>query len=166
MATIKTYSPKDVQLAWFGFPLTGMAEDTFVTVRLNSDASETIVGAQGDVAPTKIANDTGMVEVTLLQNSETNIALSDVYLAQMSASDLFKGNMTITDPSGGMLFEVSDAHLMTFAECVLGSGQNAKTWTFFADRIYPIGSNSEITQALGITSRVNALVKLATGASV
>lgn len=166
MATIKTYSPKDVQISWFGFPITGVAEDTFVTVRLNADASETIVGAQGDVAPTKIANDTGMVELTLLQNAETNIALSDIYLAQRVASDLFKGNMTITDPSGGMLFEVSDAHLMTFAECVLGSGQNAKTWTFFADRITPIGSNSEITQALGVASRVNALFKLVTGSGV
>lgn len=166
MATIKTYSPKDVQIAWFGFPLTGMAEDTFVTVRLNSDASETIVGAQGDVAPTKIANDTGMVEVTLLQNSESNIALSDIYLAQRASSDLFKGNMTITDPSGGMLFEVSDAHLMTFAECTLGSGQNAKTWTYFADRLTPIGTNSEITEALGAASRINALVKLATGSGV
>jgi hypothetical protein len=42
------------------------------------------------------------------------------------------------------------------ADVTLGSGQNAKTYTFFVDELVAVGANSEIANALGIASRVNA----------
>jgi hypothetical protein len=156
MSRVKTYSPKDVVIAWGGVAITGVAEDTFITVTRNSDNSDTVVGAQGVVAHTKIADQTGMIELTLLQNAEANVVLTDIQLAQDGASDMFFWNMTITDPSGGMLWDARDAHLRRASDVTLGSGQNAKTYTFFVDELVAVGANSEIANALGIASRVNA----------
>jgi hypothetical protein len=160
MAYIKTYSPKAVGINWGGVPFYGFADGEFVTITPNSDLTDEVVGAQGDVALTKIANSTGTVTVTLLQNAETNLYLSNIYAAQHEANDIVRENMTIVDPSGSTLYECRDTHLKTAAAVTLSDGQNAKTWTFFVSKMVPVSSNSEITQALGVASQVNAAAEL------
>jgi hypothetical protein len=161
MATyIKTYAPQEVKIAWGGFPFSGFADGEFVTITPNSDLTDEVVGAQGDVALTKIANWTGMVTITLLQNAECNIYLSNLYSAQQRSPDIIRENMTITDPSGSTLYECRDAHMKTAAPVSLGDGQNAKQWIFFVSDLVPVSSNSEITNALGIASQANAAANL------
>jgi hypothetical protein len=160
MAYIKTYSPQAVRIAWGGVPFYGFADGEFVTITPNSDLTDEVVGAQGDVALTKIANYTAMVTITLLQNAETNLYLSNIYAAQQRDDDIVRENMTIVDPSGSALYECRDAHLKTAAPVTLSDGQNAKTWTFFVSNMIPVSSNSEITQALGIASQVAAAADL------
>jgi len=160
MAYIKTYAPQEVRVAWAGFPLTGFADGEFVTITPNSDLTDEVVGSQGDIAITKIANWTGMVTITLLQNAECNLYLSNIYAAQQRAADIVRENMTITDPSGSTLYECRDAHLKTAAPVTLSDGQNGKVWSFFVSNLIPVSSNSEITQALGIASQVNAAAEL------
>jgi hypothetical protein len=160
MAYIKTYSPQSVRIAWAGVPITGYADGEFVTITPNSDLTDEVVGAAGDVALTKIANYTAMVTVTLLQNAESNLYLSNIYAAQQRADDIVRENLTIVDPSGSTLYECRDAHLKTAAPVTLSDGQNAKTWTWFVSNMIPVSSNSEITQALGISSQVAAAAEL------
>jgi hypothetical protein len=160
MAYIKTYAPQAVRIAWGGFPLSGFADGEFVTVTPNSDLTDEVVGAGGDVALTKIANWTGTVTITLLQNAETNLYLSNIYYAQQRADDIVRENLTIVDPSGSTLYECRDTHLKTAAPVTLSDGQNAKTWTFFVSNMIPVSSNSEITQALGVASQVAAAAEL------
>lgn len=157
---IKTYAPQDVVVAWGGAPITGFADDTFVEATFNSDLTDEVIGAQGEVALTKIANYTGTVTITLLQNAPANLALANVYLKDQRASDVSRANLTITDPSGSLLMECQDAHLKTFAPVTLGAGQNAKSWTFFVSNMIPFGSNSNITTLLGIASQVNAFAEV------
>lgn len=163
MAYIKTYSPKDVVIAWGGVAITGLAEDTFLTVTRNADNSEEVVGAQGDVALTKVANTTGMIELTLLQNADANNILSNLQLLQDGESDLFRANMTIQDPSGGTIWEAKDTHLKKGTDVTLGASQNGKTWQFFVSDLQAVGANSAIVNALGIASRVNAAAGLIAG---
>lgn len=163
MAYIKTYSPKDVVIAWGGVAITGLSDDTFVSVTRNTDNSEEVVGAQGDVALTKVANTTGMIELTLLQNADANNILSNIQLLQDGASDLFRANMTIQDPSGGTIWEAKDAHIKKATDVVLGASQNGKTWQFFVSELQAVGANSAIVNALGIASRVNAAAGVIAG---
>lgn len=160
MSRVKTYSPKEVSIAWYGIQFSGLGEDTMVSITRNSDNSTPTVGAQGVIQHVKSADLTGTLEVTLLQNSETNIYLTNIQLLQDNSPDLFFGNMTVTDPSGGQLWDCRDAHLMKSADCVLGSGHNAKTYTFYIDECVAVGANSEIATALGVASRVNAAAGL------
>jgi hypothetical protein len=160
MSYIRTYAPQEVKIAWGGFPITGFADGEFVTITPNSDLTDEVVGAQGDVALTKIANWTGTVTVTLLQNADCNIYLSNLYYAQQRAKDIVRENMTIVDPSGSTLYECRDAHLKTPPVVTLADGQNAKTYTFFVSNLVPVSSNSEITSALGIASQAAAAASL------
>ena len=160
MAYIQTYAPQNVRIAWGGFPFNGFAEGEFVTITPNSDLTDEVVGAQGDVALTKIANYTGTVTVTLLQNAETNLYLSNIYAAQQRADDIVRENLTITDPSGSTLYECRDTHLKTAAPVTLSDGQNAKTWTFFVSNMIPVSTNSEVTSLLGIGAQMEAAASL------
>lgn len=161
MATyIKTYAPQEVKIAWGGFPITGLADGEFVTITPNSDLTDEVVGAQGDVALTKIANWTGTVTLTLLQNAECNLYLSNLYAGQQRAADIIRENMTITDPSGSTLYECRDTHMKTAAPVTLSDGQNSKVWTFYVSNMIPVSSNSEVTNALGIASQAAAAASL------
>lgn len=161
MATyIKTYAPQEVKIAWGGFPLTGFSDGEYINITVNADVTDEVIGAQGDVALTKIANWTGTVTLTLLQNAETNLYLSGIFAAQQRAADVVRENMTIVDPSGSTLYECRDTHMKRSADVVLSDGQNSKTWTFFVSNLVPVSSNSEITQALGIASQINAAANL------
>lgn len=161
MATyIKTYAPQEVKIAWAGFPLTGYSDGEFINIAVNSDVTDEVVGAAGDVALTKIANWTGTVTLTLLQNAESNLYLSGIYAAQQRAADIVRENMTIVDPSGSTLYECRDTHLKRASDVVLSDGQNSKQWTFFVSNLIPVSGNSEIAQALGIASQINAAANL------
>lgn len=158
--SINVYSPKEVVLSWGGAPITGLADDTFIEATFNADSTEEVIGAQGDVALTKIANGTGTVTITLLQNATTNVALANVYLKDQLEGKISRANLTITDPSGSLLMECQDAHLKTFAPVTLGASQNAKAWTFFVSKMIPVGTNSNVTSLLGIASQVNAFAEV------
>lgn len=161
MATyIKTYSPQEVKISYGGFPITGLADGEFINITMNADMTDEVVGAAGDVALTKIANWTATVTLTLLQNAEANLYLSSIYAAQQRAADIVRENMSIVDPSGSTLYSCRDTHMKRAADVVLSDGQNSKQWTFFVSNCIPVSSNSEITQALGIASQIQAVTEL------
>lgn len=161
MATyIKTYSPKAVTVSWGGIPITGYSDGEFLNITLNADLTDEVVGAAGDVALTKIANFTGTITLTLLQNAETNLDLSNIYAVQQRSDDVVRANMTIRDPSGSTLYDCRDVHMKRCADVMLSDGQNSKQWTFFCSNLIPVSANSEIVQALGIASQVNAAADL------
>lgn len=157
---VKTYAPQEVRVSWGGFPISGFADSEFVNITVNSDVTDEVVGAQGVVALTKIANWTGTVTLTLLQNAEANLYLSGIYAAQQRAADIVRENMSIVDPSGSTLYECRDTHMKRPADVVLADGQNAKQWQFFVSDLVPVSSNSEITQTLGIASQIAAAAEL------
>lgn len=160
-SSLRTYAPERVSVSWGGIFITGFAEDEFINCTPNANATETVVGAQGDVALTKIANRTGTVTLTLLQNADANIYLSNIYLAQqLGDTDVISANLTIRDPSGSTLWDCRDCHIETAASVSLSSGQNAKTWTFFCKSMMAVGANSDLVTGLGVAAQVNAAAGL------
>lgn len=128
---IRAYSPDQVNINLGGkIPFKGVADGTFITLTRNSERTEVTVGAKGDVGITRKADRTGTLEVTLLQNSPTNQILSGIVNAEDLSGDLYRANITIEDPSGGVHALAKRCHIQTPAPVTLGDGQTAKVWTF------------------------------------
>lgn len=66
---ITTYDAKDVSVIVNGTYLTGFAEGTFVSWAKDEENYNVTVGAQGDVARSKVNNPLGTITVTLQQTS-------------------------------------------------------------------------------------------------
>lgn len=155
MATLKTFVPANVNISWGGIILEGFSTDSFVTVSRSSDNTTVQVGAAGDVGITKIADRTGTVEITLMQNSVTHRILSAIQTAQDVGDELYRANMTITDPSGSMICKIFNAHIQTPPEVTLGADQNEKTWTFFAERVIYTEAPDGVTPTASEISIIN-----------
>jgi hypothetical protein len=67
----KSYDPKKVSLIVDGTYITGFMDGTFIQCEKNEDNVIPHVGAQGDVTFTESADNTGMITMTLKQNSSS-----------------------------------------------------------------------------------------------
>lgn len=145
---IREYSPENVVITWGGkLVVKGVADGTFLTATRNSPRTETVVGGKGDVGITRKADRTGIIEITLLQNSPTNQHFSYLVNGEDLRGVLTRANIQVSDPSGSMLVIGKRCHLQTPAPITLGDGQNANVWSFFVeDLVYlqlPEGLASE-----------------------
>lgn len=66
---VTTYDSKDVAVVVNGVYLTGFADGTFVSWAKDEENYNVTVGAQGDVARSKVNNPLGTITVTLQQTS-------------------------------------------------------------------------------------------------
>ena len=73
---LKTYDPNQVQVIVGGFPMSGFADGTFVTVEKNEDAWALQMGTDGEGTRSKSNNESGRVIITLMQSSESNDILN------------------------------------------------------------------------------------------
>ena len=66
---VATYDPKKVTVIIDGRILTGFATDSMIKATKNEDSVTPTVGAQGDVAYTENANESGTLECSLMSTS-------------------------------------------------------------------------------------------------
>ncbi|MBV1929647.1 MAG: DUF3277 family protein [Gammaproteobacteria bacterium] len=136
MASLPVYSSRDVQLFWSGVHLEGLAPDPFLVSMRNEDLTDEEVGAGGDLSVSKLANRTGLLTITFQQQAVTNKILAKLVLDQEQGSNLFVGDLTIKDLSGGIISEHRDCHLKGTPEQSLGSTAtgSSRAWVFFVGR--------------------------------
>ena len=150
---LPAYSPKDVNISFNGFPVTGFAPDSFIRLRRNSDLLGETVGAAGELSLTKIADRTGEIEIELMQTSESNFVLSAVALATENGGPITVGVLMIQDPSGSVLATALNAYIKAMPEVELGADQNSKTWMFGCETLEytatPPGFLSDYTGTTG-----------------
>ena len=159
--TLRTYSPKLVEIQWAGLTLDGIADGTFVEVERNSPNTNATVGAGGTVGLTYVADKTGMVRLTFMQTSDSNIGLSAVQVAQDSLDDVIRADMTITDKSGSMLCYIQAAHIQTPPPMVLADDQQSRTWEFFAERVDYADTIPDIGISAGKAAQIASVVNTA-----
>lgn len=75
---VYTYDPKKVTVAVGGRAVTGFANDGIITITHNEDRTTPSVGAQGDVAYSENANNTGNAALTLMSTSASLGYLRDI----------------------------------------------------------------------------------------
>jgi hypothetical protein len=164
MSTQRTYSPKDVIATFAGGAMTfnGFAEGTFIQASRNADNSSSVIGAQGDVGLTVNADKTGSITFTLLQTSTTNATLSHVQNSQDFSNELLRGDIVITDPSGGYLCYAKGCHIMTPPEMNLADEQNSKVWVFFVEDLQ-FGAVGNLIEDASVIANANSLISTLRG---
>ena len=137
MAKIPVYSSKNVDIAWGGMSILGLAPDSFIEVAPNSDLTDEEVGADSSLSISMLPDGTGAVTISLSQNSPTNQSLAYVLNIMEETGELVQEDLVINDPSGGSFCKVISAHLKTRPTIGMGSSASGSTrdWTFFAERV-------------------------------
>jgi len=157
---LPVYVSRQVELSFLEQSITGVA-DSFASIEQNSDFTNEDVGAFGEVGISVSPDQTGMFELTLQQTSLTNKFLSNVINAQRLSGGLYRGSMTLSDPSGGALVQLRNCHIKKGPTLGFGAQAQDRTWTLFcADYVYlelPEGMTEEAAALGGIVGTVETL---------
>ena len=137
-----TYAPREISVTVAGTPITGFAEDTFVSVERNSDAFTLKAGADGGISRTHSADRSGMITLTLKQTSTSNEVLSALQLAdELTLSAKFP--IAVRDSNGTSLHFGADAWIQKVANAEYASDEGDREWVIgVADLSSFVGSNS------------------------
>jgi hypothetical protein len=157
---LQDYSSRNVEVAFFGESVTGLAE-SFLSSSRNSDFTSSKIGADGSVGTSVSPDETGTLELTLDQNAPLNIFLSGVIEVQKGAGRLFRGAFTFKDPSGGAVVKYARVHIQAGPTIVGASERQDRTWTLFVeDYVYlsvPAGMADEIGVLADISAGLDSL---------
>lgn len=142
--TLSTYDPDDVTLVFFGIPISGYADGTFVSVEFNEDSFTLAVGTDGDACRAKTSNGSGRATLTLMQSSKTNDALSAVHaLDILTPSGDGIGPFLMKDNSGTTLYAAEKAWIVKPPTTVFSREVESREWILESDKMVAhVGGNS------------------------
>ena len=131
---MKTYDPKKVIIIFGVRRLTGMSEDSIVSIKPNGEGLQTYVGADGDVA--RSLDPDATYEVTVSLNTTSN---SNDYLSNMYNYDRETGNgiapLLIKDLAGTTLFSAPEAWVSNMPEASRGLTVDTQEWVFHTGQV-------------------------------
>ena len=131
---MKTYDPKKIIIIFGARQLTGMSEDSIVSIAPNGDGLQTYVGADGDVA--RSLDPDATYEVTVSLNTTSN---SNDYLSNMYNYDRETGNgiapLLIKDLAGTTLFSAPEAWVSNMPEASRGLTVDTQEWVFHTGQV-------------------------------
>lgn len=105
---VTTYNPKEIVITLGVHIVTGIADDSFVTVDPNGDGITKKVGCDGEVVRSISPDDTSIVKVVVFQTSPTNRFLNDKLKFDRKTGDgMFP--ILIKDLKGGLKFSAQQA---------------------------------------------------------
>src|SRR6478609_1925198 len=81
LMSVKTYAPNQVKIVMGALPISGLAEDTFVTVTEIGEGIASVVGVDGEVARSMSRDSRLRITLTLMQTSASNAALTALHQA-------------------------------------------------------------------------------------
>lgn len=124
---VKTYNPKEVVIACGSHIVTGIADDSFVTIEANGDGITKKVGCDGEIGRAVSPDNTYKVKISLLQMSDSN-----AYFSRMVDLDRETGNgmfpVLIKDLKGGQVFSTESAWVTKKASVARGKDTNNREW--------------------------------------
>ncbi len=124
---IKTYNPKEVVISAGPHIVTGVADDSFVTIEANGDGITKKVGCYGEVVRAVSPDGTYKVKIALLQTSDSN-----TYFSQKVDQDRETGDgmfpLLIKDLKGGLVFSAEAAWCTKKAAATRGKESNNREW--------------------------------------
>lgn len=125
---VKTYDPKMVVVAFGPLTLSGYADGTFINATRSGEAFTKRKGSGGDVERTNKNAYDYTVELTLLQTSSSNTALSAMLAAdQLGNVGVFP--LTIKDLLGQTLLTATNAWISQDPAIEDGDETTNRTWT-------------------------------------
>ncbi|EOX4865096.1 TPA: phage protein [Haemophilus influenzae] len=138
---LATYAPDEVSIVIGAVIVSGFADGTFIDIEEMSDGVSSVAGADGEVARATSADPRKKVTLTLLQTSDTNDVLSELYAAdKVSKNATFP--IAVKDLRGRSLFAASMAWVVKSAKLELGKEVGSREWTLeTADGKLFVGGN-------------------------
>ena len=131
---MKTYDPKKIIIIFGARQLTGMSEDSIVSIAPNGDGLQTYVGADGDVARSLDPDATYEVTVSLNTTSNSNDYLSNMYNYDRETGDGI-APLLIKDLAGTTLFSAPEAWVANMPEASRGLTVDTQEWVFHTGQV-------------------------------
>lgn len=124
---VKTYNPKEVTIACGSHIVTGIADDSFVSIEPNGEGITKKVGCDGEIARSISPDNTYKVKITLLQTSDSNTFFSNmVDVDRETGNGLFP--VLIKDLKGGLVFSTDAAWVTKKSPVTRGKADNNREW--------------------------------------
>ncbi len=163
--SINTYAAKRVSISYLGESIVGVADGTFISVTPNSDVATYSIGAQGDSACSVSADTSASVEITLLQNSPSNVTFAALLNAFNSGtSDFPEGALVIKDPSAPFIPILKGVKVMSRPTFSRGKDQENQVWRLHAasyEQIPQVNKSANfLSKLLSANTAVDALKDL------
>ena len=124
---VKTYNPKEINIAFGSHIVTGYAEDSFVSIEPSGDGTTKKVGADGEVTRSISPDRTFSVKVTVDQMSESNSYFQEMYNRDQQTGDAIEPLM-VQDMKGGMLFSADEAWIPKPSTHGFGKAAGTREW--------------------------------------
>ena len=122
-----TYNPKKVSLALGNHIASGFADDSFIAIEPAGDGNTYVAGADGEVCVSIDPSSIYTVKVSLLQNSQTNEYLTNMYEKMKSDGEGFFA-VTVKDIVGETKFSAATGWVTKLASKTYGKTQNNREW--------------------------------------
>ena len=124
---IRTYNPKEVTIACGSHIVTGIADDSFISIEANGDGITKKVGCDGEIVRSVSPDNTYKVKITLLQTSDSNAYFSNmVDLDRDTGEGMFA--VLIKDLKGGQIFSTEAAWVVKKSAFNRGKADNNREW--------------------------------------
>lgn len=129
-----TYGAKDISISFLDNLISGVADDSFVTVTMNTDAFSLEMGAQGDGVRVRSEDESGKIKIVLLQTSASNDVLAAALAADRAAGTGI-GPFFLKDTGGRTFVHCNGAWVTKSADCEYGKGLSGREWTLESDKV-------------------------------
>lgn len=124
---VKTYNPKEVTIACGNHIVTGIADDSFVSIEANGDGITKKIGCDGEIARAVSPDNTYKVKISLLQTSDSNTFFSNMFdVDRETGEGLFP--VLIKDLKGGLVFSTEAAWVIKRSSVTRGKDTNNREW--------------------------------------
>lgn len=141
--TVKQYDPAKILITFGAIPISGFAPGTFLKIDASEDAFTLQVGADGEACRTRTNNNSGSVEISLLQSSRVNDLLSQQHeLDKISINGLGCVPLLIKDLQGGFIASAQKAWIRKRPSAEFGDAASARTWVIDTDDLRVIDAGS------------------------
>ena len=128
MGQVKTYNAKEVTIACGSHLVTGLADDSFVSMESGGDGITYKYGCDGEIARAVSPNNTYVIKVTLLQTSDSNSFFQKQHNIDMSPGGDGTFPIMVKDMRGGLLAQADQAWVTKPATRVRGKESNNNEW--------------------------------------
>lgn len=150
------YESKAIDMAWLDLDFTesGLGEDTFLEVAQTSDMVTVTRGADGKVAPSKMASaDGGTLTLTLKQTAPINKALAKIASDQMKTGAPLKvGNFIVNDrQADSASFVALDCFLTRRSDHSFGNSMGDQVWVWEVGSFLPTDDIDTLTATLTVS---------------
>ncbi len=131
---MKTYDPKQVLVVVGGVPISGYADGSFVRVGRRNPQWELVKGADGEGARSKSNDDSGFIEIELMQTSASNQHLSNISLAD-ETSNAGVVPVMVKDGSGFSLHMAEQSFIEKNPDGAYAKTNQTRVWRFLCDKL-------------------------------